>query len=136
MGYMNAGTFVPPLCGYVIVREQYIRPSKVALEMKDSKESGYCLHAANIALMEASLVVNRKRLMDAENTPDFVQLKTEDNVANPDFVYLHSARHGEIGWGFDTDGCLSLYQTKIENKKHCTDGMFVQRVEIKKEGAS
>jgi hypothetical protein len=136
MGYLNAGTFVLPSRGYIVVREHYIRPSKDPLEMKDSKESGYCLHTANIALLETFLVVNRERLVDVEETPVFVKLETEEQLANPDFVHLHSVRHGEIGWGFDINGCLFFYQTKIEDKKHCTDAMFVQRVEVKKEEIS
>jgi len=136
MGYLNTGTFVPPPYGYTVVREHYIRPSKNPLEMKVSKESGYCLHTANIALLETFLVANKEQLVDAEKTLVFVKLETEEQLANPDLVHLHSVRHGEIGWGFDMNGCLFFYQTKIEDKKHCTDDMFVQRVEVKKEDAS
>jgi hypothetical protein len=90
MDNMNTGTHVPPPCGYIIVRELYLRPSKEPLEMRHFKESGYCLHTANIILLDAFLVVNKERLVDEEKTPVFVKLETEKNIANPEFVNLHS----------------------------------------------
>ena len=47
----------------------------------------------------------------------FVELKTESGLLNPGFIELHSVRHEELGWGFDADGCLSLYHSSIREQK-------------------
>ena len=45
--------------------------------------------------------------------PNFVELETVAGLRNPEFVQLHSVRHGEVGWGFDAGGALSLYVARL-----------------------
>jgi hypothetical protein len=87
------------------------------------------LSLANTALLECFLNTKQKYL----EKPSFVFLKKEEGVANPDFIQLHSVRRNEIGWGFDTNGCLSLYLVFFEDAKLNEYAIFVQRTEIKME---
>jgi hypothetical protein len=87
------------------------------------------LSLANTALLECFLDTKKKYL----EKPSFVYLRKEEGVANPDFIQLHSVRRNEIGWGFDTNGCLSLYLVFLEDAKLNEYAIFVQRTEIKVE---
>lgn len=64
------------------------------------------------------------------NHNSFVKLETKQGLENREFVHLHSVRHKEIGWGFDTLGCLSFYWVRVVEGKLEENVMFVERVEI------
>jgi hypothetical protein len=85
------------------------------------------LSLANTVLLDRFLNTKKKFL----EKPSFVYLKTDEGIANPDFIQLHSVRRNEIGWGFDTNGCLSLYLVYMEDAKLNEYALFVQRTEIK-----
>lgn len=54
----------------------------------------------------------------------FVASETVEGVTNPEFLELYSVRKGDLGWGFDTDGCLSIYGTKaFDNNSQRRSGM-------------
>jgi hypothetical protein len=63
--------------------------------------------------------------------PGFVYLKKEDGLSNPDFTRLHAPRTGEIGWGFDTNDCLSFYILTRKDNKLNEYVIYVQRAEMK-----
>lgn len=67
---------------------------------------------------------------------ELVQLQSYAELANPDFLYLHSVRRGDIGWGFDIHGCLSFYEVE-EDESGRLQAMveFVQRVDEDGAGA-
>lgn len=63
----------------------------------------------------------------------FVELKTQPGIKNEQFVLMHSVRPGEVGWGFDTHRCLSLYTAEIEEGLLRKKVFYVERQAIKQE---
>ncbi|CAA9964671.1 hypothetical protein PTMSG1_08030 [Pyrenophora teres f. maculata] len=61
----------------------------------------------------------------------FVVSETVEGVANPEFLELYSVRKGDLGWGFDTDGCLSIYGAKVIDNKLTEKVWYVKSVEVK-----
>lgn len=84
------------------------------------------LSLANTALLDHFSKNRSKYLKD----PSFVPLRVKEPIANPHFIELHSVRHDEIGWGFDMNGCLSLYLVHMENGKLNKYIIFVQRKDV------
>lgn len=70
---------------------------------------------------------------EALKKPQFIQLETQEGMVNQDFIQLYAVRHGEIGWGLDTNGCLSLYTVFIDKGKLKEYVIYVQRADIKVE---
>jgi hypothetical protein len=85
------------------------------------------LSVANTALLEIFLATWKQALA----RPSFVYLKKKDGLANPAFSRLHMVRHGDIGWGFDTNSCLSLFVPTLEGDKLKEYVIYVQRTETK-----
>lgn len=79
---------------------------------------------ANAALLD--LDITDKMVL---NKPKFEHLKRSENIANPENVRLHAVRNGEVGWGFDCHGCLSLYTVKREKGKLMEYAVFVKRLD-------
>lgn len=47
----------------------------------------------------------------------FLASETVEGVTNPEFLELYSVRKGDVGWGFDAEGSLSIYGAKtLDNK--------------------
>jgi hypothetical protein len=88
------------------------------------------LTIANVLLLGLFLD-KKKRTMQ---NPQFQQLETQEGLENPEFLQLHSVRHGEVGWGFDARGCLSLYVACVREKKLVEGVYYVGEGEIKIEG--
>jgi hypothetical protein len=53
----------------------------------------------------------------------------EEVTANPEFAQLHAVRNGEMGWGVDMFGCLSLQLTTRKDGRLRNELIFVERVE-------
>lgn len=91
---------------------------------------------ANTALMEM-FWEGKKAYLTKEKRPVFVELKPEGKVVNPEFTRFHCVRRNEIGWGFDSLGCLTLHMVFMENAtKLCEYDIYVQRmdIEVKEKG--
>lgn len=116
---------------FSIVTDLRIRQSgtHTGLETTICKDSIRSLSIANTTLFEMFIERSGKYL----EKPAFVELKTEAGIANPDFIQLHSVRRNEIGWGFDMNGCMSLYLVYMDDGKLKEFAMFVQRTQIKLE---
>jgi hypothetical protein len=113
---------------YSVIEERRVRqtPSPNITLHKDSMVS---LSLANTTLLEIFWKTHKEAL----RKPTFVILKKREGMVNPEFVQLHATRHGEIGWGFDANGCLSLYLVLVEEGKLKEFVIYVQRVEFKVE---
>ena len=61
--------------------------------------------------------------------PEFVELETQEGLANPEFVQLHCVRAGEVRWGLDVHGCLSLYVPSVVESKLVERVYYVARDE-------
>jgi hypothetical protein len=118
---------------YSVVTERRIRQVTPSLEPTCNttlcKDSIVSLSLANTALLEVFLKSQKERL----EKPSFVMLKRHEGISNPEFTQLHAVRHEEIGWGFDTYGCLSLYLVYIDQGKLREYVIYVQRAELKVE---
>jgi hypothetical protein len=116
---------------YSIVTERKVRQTAPNAEPNITLCKGniVSLNFANAMLVDIFLKAQKEAL----TKPNFIELKTQEGIANPEFNQLHSVRHGEIGWGFDTNGCLSLYLFSIEEGKLKEYFIYVQRAGMKKE---
>jgi hypothetical protein len=98
------------------------------------------LSDANMALLDYFLVHTRTKIVAAApasqilNKPavsdNFVALETIPGLKNPTFVHMRSdsVQTGEIGWAFDTDGCLALFTAVIVDNQCKGDTMFVEEI--------
>lgn len=60
-----------------------------------------------------------------------VELKSQGGLLNPEFIELYAVRHGELGWGFDAGGCLSLYITGVIDHKLKDKVLYVKAGGVK-----
>lgn len=63
----------------------------------------------------------------------FARLERNGYV-NPKFSHFHSVRHGEIGWGFDANGCLSINVEYIDKDEKWCYTIYVEKNVLKTEG--
>lgn len=61
--------------------------------------------------------------------PKFVFMTTKNGMKNPKFAHMHAVRYNEVGCGFDEDGCLSMYVTKLIGGERQIHALYVQRTE-------
>ena len=54
----------------------------------------------------------------------------QEPSTNPAFAQLHSVRNGEMGWGIDRFGCLSLQLTYIQGGRLRHELVFVERTTV------
>jgi hypothetical protein len=116
---------------FAVISELRVRSSSpnAAVNRTILKDNVATLSFANTTLVEMFLKAGKKHL----EKPASVQLKTEEGIANPEFIHHHSVRRDEIGWGFDINMCLSLYVVFKENARLHEYAMFVERTEVKVE---
>jgi len=114
---------------YSIIEGERIRSESFTFKTTELASNILDLSMANIKLLE--IFANRKGWPLEKRT--FVELKTQSDLENPEFVELHSVRHGELGWGFDAAGCLSLYATGIVGSKLKERVWFVGGCKVKVE---
>jgi hypothetical protein len=109
-----------------MVTGRCVRPSTVGFAITTYADGILDLSVANMQLLEQFLENNEESVRSAA----FVELKTQDGVANPEFIHLHCVRHGELGWGLDCHGCLSLYSVRIVDQRLQEQVVYVQRIEM------
>ncbi|KAF2994805.1 hypothetical protein E8E13_001538 [Curvularia kusanoi] len=109
---------------------EYTVTSKKSSQPKDAKNDYQVLRSdrypaaslANQAILENFLSKAPSRKLG------YTELKVGRSMANPTFAQLHSVRNGDMGWGFDRYGCLSLHLTKIEDGCLKHEALWVERV--------
>ncbi|KAF2003381.1 hypothetical protein P154DRAFT_617668 [Amniculicola lignicola CBS 123094] len=84
---------------------------------------------ANMQLMDKFMAIDYPVIKGRGKKGAWIELETPTVVANPQFMLLHSIRHGDIGWGFDAHGCLSFHTVQIEGTDLVISGSFVQKME-------
>jgi hypothetical protein len=70
----------------------------------------------------------RLREVDLEGV-EWVQLAPSVQALNPQFNHLHSLRVGDIGWGFDREGCISIAIFKEADGFIYKSSVYVQKNE-------
>jgi hypothetical protein len=102
---LSTGTSTPHYQTYSILTGRRIRGEsttfKTVVQISDILE----LSTANISLLQ--FFVTRQKLDLGKKV--FVELESMRGVANPKFLEFYTVRKGDLGWGFDDEGCLSLY---------------------------
>jgi hypothetical protein len=111
---------------YNIIAGRCIRPSAAGFATSTRTHGIMDLSVANAQLLQQFIDKNE----EAMRTAAFVQLKTQEGMANPDFIHLHCVRHGELSWGLDCNGCLSLYSARIADQKLEEHVVYVERLEV------
>ncbi|KAI8936012.1 hypothetical protein NX059_007514 [Plenodomus lindquistii] len=90
-------------------------------------------HSADVSFANKELLLlalrKFKRILSSAHFVELDPPKDRDLISNPSFVHWHSVRHGEIGWGFDKHGCLSLYSTKWVGSTVQEDVLYVKKAE-------
>ena len=130
MTALRTNTVLKNIYTFSIVSEFRVRQSNNGPNTTICKSNISSLSLANTALLNHFL---RARNKDKLTKGSFVRLKTVQGIANPDFINLHAVRHGEVGWGFDAYGCLSLFSVSVENNRLKEYAVYVQRTELKVE---
>jgi len=115
---------------YSVVTEHSVRQSPNGPNRTIVKANIPSLSLCNTALLNIFLK-SRKDTIVPKNK--FVRLDTISGMTNPGFTQLHSVRHGETGWGFDCNGCLSLHLPFIEHNRKNEYYIYVERTELKVE---
>ena len=110
---LQAGTTPKHHQIYKIVKGERTRSESFDFTNTVVQHNIFDLGTANIKLLEFLADASRNKLKKMT----FMELKTESGLLNPGFIELHSVRHEELGWGFDADGCLSLYHSSIREQK-------------------
>jgi hypothetical protein len=135
MAHLKSNTAPPSPYRYSTISAQCIRPSST-FEYAVSSSNIHHASLANIDLLKHFLSLHSSKIRVSARTgaPEkFVHLETQESVMNPDFIHLHSVRYGEVGWGFDAGGCLSLYWVEMVERKNVIGVMFVERGVVKVE---
>ncbi|KAF2134023.1 hypothetical protein P153DRAFT_363041 [Dothidotthia symphoricarpi CBS 119687] len=116
---------------YLTTRGRCVRSSMTSFESQTPAwaRNSSSPSLANMDILEAMAT----KPSVCRQKPTYVELPTQDGLANPEFVHLHSVRHNELGWGFDTHGCLSLYWVKVIDGKLEEHALYVERMKIKVE---
>ncbi|KAI4935369.1 uncharacterized protein J4E92_002657 [Alternaria infectoria] len=88
------------------------------------------LSMANAALLDyfTKCFKGTHRLLTKEAC---VELKSQGGLLNPEFIELYAVRHGELGWGFDAGGCLSLYITSVTDHRLKEKVLYVKAGGVK-----
>ncbi|KAF1943420.1 hypothetical protein EJ02DRAFT_453324 [Clathrospora elynae] len=122
---------------YSIITGRRIRSETTAFETSIAIPNIVDLSVANTMLLDFYAQRNETELAAAK-AESFVELETLKGVTNPEFIELHSVRRGELGWGLDSVGCLSLYSATVaetEKKKLVELVCYVKKSGIKIEDA-
>jgi hypothetical protein len=116
---------------YSIISKRSVRDAgpNVGPNVTICKDNVAPLSIANTILLEIFLTTYGSALVK----PKFVKLEKIAGIANPEFASLHLVRHGDIGWGFDLNSCLSFYLPSLKDVKLREYWIYVQKVEVKVE---
>lgn len=87
------------------------------------------LSQSNTFLLTAMLKKYKDKIVP---TSKFVR-QERSGIPNPKFCHLHSLRHGEMVWGFDANGCLSMHVPYIEKDEKYEYNIYVERMVLKVE---
>jgi len=84
---------------------------------------------SNAALLNKVLINSNIKIVPKSK---FVKLDIP-GLTNPKFSKMHFVHLGEIGWGVDAAGCMSLHVPSIQRGETQEYNMYVERVAIKVE---
>lgn len=90
---------------YAVCSMEWLWPRSPAPRVVLMRTHG-CLGLANLASLDG-FRTQRLKEFDLERA-EWLQLAPSVQIRNPQFNHLHSLRVGDIGWGFDREGCISL----------------------------
>ena len=113
MSALEAGTIPGHHQIYCILTGTRVRSNSTAFETTVAIANILDLSMANATLLKYFLETTNVDL----SKRTFVESKTVEGVTNPEFLELYSVRRGDVGWGFDANGCLSLYGAKDVGNK-------------------
>lgn len=115
-----------PLITYDICGMEWIWPRFAAPRAVLIRTHNY-LGLANLTSLNG-FRTQRLREVDLERA-EWVQLAPSVRTLNPQFNHLHSLRVGDVGWGFDREGCVSIAIVKgVEGAVH-RSSVYVQKIE-------
>jgi hypothetical protein len=79
---------------------------------------------ANHELLKWYCRSTSEQSLEIEN---FIEIAIEDGDENPQLNQMRSVGNLDLGWGFDTHGCLSLYRCQNEGRKTVHHVVYVKR---------
>jgi hypothetical protein len=85
------------------------------------------LTSAILANYELLKWYHRSALVRSPEIMEFFEIATEDGVENPQLNQMLSLKVLNMGWGFDTHGCLSFYRCQNEWGNKAEYVVYVKR---------
>jgi hypothetical protein len=132
---LEAGTVLEYRQQYSVVTGTRVRTLSMVFETEVAVPNIFDLGVANAALLKNFVRSCPARYGKLEKER-CIELKTQKGIRNEGFIELYAVRHGELGWGFDTDGCLSLYAIAVADGKPKEKVWYVKAGSIKLKGES
>lgn len=132
------GHSLRPRTAYQVTRRKFSHPVDKAFDYCNTREAMFpAVSLANKEALREFLVKLSPKKNGRKEKLKFIELKQPEGIeplANPDFAHLHTPRAGEIGWGFDRHGAVSLQMTTVEGRWLRHDCIFVEQapLEVKK----
>ena len=125
MTKIEDGLTFEPQFNFTITRRRHSVPKDITSDYVDPR--GKTFMARSLANQE---VLTEFLARVPLKKPKFFELKMPEGVppmANPAFTDLHSARAGEMSWGMDKNGCISLHLTSIIDGRRIEESIYVER---------
>ena len=129
---LQTGTIPKHHQTYCIITGTRVRSESVEFETTVAIANILDLSMANVTLLKYFLETTNVDL----SKRTFVASETVEGVTNPEFLELYSVRRGDLGWGFDADGGLSIYGAKAVDNKLTEKVWYVKSgvIKIENEG--
>ncbi|OAL53361.1 hypothetical protein IQ07DRAFT_629777 [Pyrenochaeta sp. DS3sAY3a] len=133
MESLDTGHTNPPRFHYSIFVGSCVRGRNPDFDF-GTVESGIAdLGQANKEVFKEFLLYRQNDKPNGLKQKNFVELETRDGLANPQFLRLHAVRAGDVGWGYDCHGCLSLFMTTEDGANLKDKVFYVKRTQVQVE---
>ena len=121
------GEPLAPKVEYRIRKNKFSYPPDAENDFKVKRPVRYpAVSLANQAVLQEFL----DRVPPRSKMVELKLVACQEPSTNPAFAQLHSVRNGEMGWGLDKFGCLSLQLTYIQGDRLRHELVFVERTAL------
>lgn len=118
---LQAGSLPEYRQTYSIIYGTRVRSESITFNNETEHSNILDLSIANITLLK--FFAERHSTMLEKRS---FQEQKHMGLTNPKFLELYSVRRGDLGWGLDADGCLSIYASSLIEKKTKEHVWYVQ----------
>jgi hypothetical protein len=127
MARFEEGKPLTPNFEYRITKKKFSYRADADADFKARRPKRYpAVSLANQAVLQEFL----DRVPPRSKITELKLVGGQEPSTNPAFAQLHSVRNGEMGWGMDRFGCLSLQLTYIQGDRLRHELVFVERTAV------